>query len=228
MSFLVRNLYKYYGSKVFLLTLRKRNFRVAIREERTRLSASQWAEAEAAWSSGEFSLSQLEGRFGVRRETLSRHFKKKKVIKGTDAVGKLVRESIRSDAEIRAKERSALIEERRGKYDRFAFNIAALLMREVTEGSKASATGSAIGFAEREANIKALQRASITLSKCFEVSSKSLNMDKVDVEEDELPALMFGELTQAQVAELRKAEEPADLSEELDLDTESEENGGGE
>ncbi|CDL80988.1 hypothetical protein [Xenorhabdus szentirmaii] len=197
------------------------------KEERTRLSASQWAEAEAAWSSGEFSLSQLEERFGVRRETLSRHFKKRKVVKGTDAVGKLVRDAIKSEAEIRAKERTALIEERRGKYDRFAFNIAALLMREVTEGSKSTATGGGlIGFAEREANIKALQRASITLSKCFEVSSKALNMDKVDVEEDDLPSLMFGELTQSQVAELRKSDEPVDLSEELDLDDDEESDGG--
>ncbi|MDC9582340.1 DNA-binding protein [Xenorhabdus sp. PR6a] len=193
------------------------------KEERTRLSASQWAEAEAAWSSGEFSLSQLEERFGVRRETLSRHFKKRKVVKGTDAVGKLVRDAIKSEAEIRAKERTALIEERRGKYDRFAFNIAALLMREVTEGSKSTATGGGlIGFAEREANIKALQRASITLSKCFEVSSKALNMDKVDVEEDDLPSLMFGELTQSQVAELRKSDEPVDLSEELEMEGEGE------
>ena len=193
---------------------------MTVKEEKLRLSAAKWAEAEAAWSSGEFSLSQLEERFGVRRETLSRHFKKRKIEKGTDAVGKLVRDSIKSEAEIRAKERTALIEERRGKYDRFAFNIAALLMREVTEGSKAAATGAEAAFAKREGNIKALQRASITLGKCFEVSSKALNMDKVDVEEDDLPALMFGELTQGQVAELRKAEEPVDLTGDLDLEDE--------
>ncbi|MGJ0628973.1 DNA-binding protein [Xenorhabdus bovienii] len=195
---------------------------MTIKEERTRLSASQWAEAEAAWSSGEFSLSQLEERFGVRRETLSRHFKKKKISKGIDAIGKMVRDSIKSDAEIRAKERSALVDERKSKYDRFAFNIAALLMREVTEGSKAVATGSVAGFEIHEGNIKALQRASITLSKCFEVSSKALNMDRVEEDDDDLPALMFGELTQSQVAELRKSEEPIDLSEELDLESEDE------
>lgn len=195
------------------------------KEEKVRLTSAQWAEAEAAWSSGEFSLSQLEEKFGVRRETLSRHFKKRKIEKGTDSVGKLVRESIKSDAEIRAKERAALIEERRGKYDRFAFNIAALLMREVTEASKESAGGggaSEIAFAKREDNIKSLQRASITLSKCFEVSSKALNMDRVEAEDDDLPSLMFGELTQSQVAELRKNDEPVDLSEELELDDEGE------
>lgn len=198
---------------------------MTVKEERTRLTSAKWAEAEAAWSSGEFSLSQLEAKFGVRRETLSRHFKKRKITKGVDVVGKMVRDAIKSDAEVRAKERSMLIEERRSKYDRFAVNIAALVMREVTEGSKAIASGEISGFAKHEGNIKALQRASITLGKCFEVSSKALNMDRVEMEEDDLPSLMFGELTQGQVAELRKSDEPVDLSEEIDFEGDEDEEG---
>ncbi|KLN95654.1 hypothetical protein [Moellerella wisconsensis] len=198
---------------------------MTVKEEKTRLTSAKWAEAEAAWSSGEFSLSQLEAKFGVRRETLSRHFKKRKITKGVDVVGKMVRDAIKSDAEVRAKERSMLIEERRSKYDRFAVNIAALVMREVTEGSKAIASGEISGFAKHEGNIKALQRASITLGKCFEVSSKALNMDRVEMEEDDLPSLMFGELTQGQVAELRKSDEPVDLSEEIDFEGDEDEEG---
>lgn len=68
-----------------------------------------------------------------------------------------MRDAIKSDAEVRAKERSMLIEERRSKYDRFAVNIAALVMREVTEGSKAIASGEISGFAKHEGNIKAFK-----------------------------------------------------------------------
>lgn len=45
------------------------------------------------------------------------------------------------------------------------------------------------------------------------------------MEEDDLPSLMFGELTQGQVAELRKSDEPVDLSEEIDFEGDEDEEG---
>ncbi len=45
-------------------------------ESKTRLTPAEWAEAEAKWTSGEYTLSKLEEEYGIRRETLSRHFKK--------------------------------------------------------------------------------------------------------------------------------------------------------
>lgn len=44
-------------------------------EVKTRLTPAEWAEAEAKWTSGEYTLSKLEEEYGIRRETLSRHFK---------------------------------------------------------------------------------------------------------------------------------------------------------
>lgn len=44
-------------------------------ESKTRLTPAEWAEAEAKWTSGEYTLSKLEEEYGIRRETLSRHFK---------------------------------------------------------------------------------------------------------------------------------------------------------
>lgn len=74
-------------------------------ESKTRLTPAEWAEAEAKWTSGEYTLSKLEEEYGIRRETLSRHFKKRGLEKGADSVGKMVRESLKSDAELRAKAR---------------------------------------------------------------------------------------------------------------------------
>lgn len=75
-------------------------------ESKTRLTPAEWAEAEAKWTSGEYTLSKLEEEYGIRRETLSRHFKKRGLEKGADSVGKMVRESLKSDAELRAKARA--------------------------------------------------------------------------------------------------------------------------
>ena len=86
-------------------------------EVKTRLTPAEWAEAEAKWTSGEYTLSKLEEEYGIRRETLSRHFKKRGLEKGADSVGKMVRESLKSDAELRAKARAEKIEERRTRYD---------------------------------------------------------------------------------------------------------------
>ncbi|MCJ8600999.1 DNA-binding protein [Klebsiella pneumoniae] len=171
-------------------------------EEKGRLTPTQWAEAEALWASGEFTLTQLEERFGVRRETLSRRFKKKGVEKGRDLAGRLVSEALKSDAEIRTRERLDKIENRRDQYDKWAFTIAGLTMREIAEARREERSLTMV-----EGNIKALQRASVTLNKCWDVASRALNMDKTDTVDDDMPALMFGELTDSQVRQLRAAEE---------------------
>ncbi|RYH55561.1 DNA-binding protein, partial [Enterobacter hormaechei] len=48
-------------------------------------------------------------------------------------------------------------------------------------------------------------------AKCFEISSKALGMDRAENEEDEIPNLVFGELTPSQVAQLRKEDDEPDL-----------------
>lgn len=171
-------------------------------EEKTRLTPTQWAEAEALWASGEFTLTQLEEKFGVRRETLSRRFKKKGIEKGRDMAGRLVSEALKSDAEIRARERLDRIDSRRDQYDKWAYTLAGLTMREMAEARREERP-----LATAEANIKALQRASVTLHKCWDVASRALSMDKAEVTDDDLPSLMFGELTDSQVRQLRATEE---------------------
>lgn len=188
-------------------------------EEKGRLTPTQWAEAEALWASGEFTLTQLEERFGVRRETLSRRFKKKGIEKGRDMAGRLVSEALKSDAEIRTRERLDRIENRRDQYDKWALTLAGLTMREIAEARREERP-----LAMAEGNIKALQRASVTLTKCWDVASRALNMDKTETDDDDLPSLMFGELTDSQVRQLRATEEDVeDITESETLDALEEE-----
>lgn len=170
--------------------------------KKTRLSQAQWAEIEAKWRSGEYTLSMLEEEYGTRSETFSRYFKKKGIAKGSDSVGEMIRESLKSDAEIRARARAQKIEERKESYDTWAQNIGRLTMKEVL-----SATREGKPLALIEDNIKSLQRASAVIQKCFDVTSRALGLEKDDDISDEIPNLVFGELTSAQVSELKKMDE---------------------
>ena len=170
-------------------------------ESKTRLTPAEWAEAEAKWTSGEYTLSKLEEEYGIRRETFSRHFKKRGLEKGADSIGKMVRESLKSDAELRPKARADKIEERR--------TIGRMAMHEVVTAKKEHKP-----LASIEDDLKCLQRASNTLAKCFEISSKALCMDRAENDEDEIPNLVFGELTPSQVAQLRKEDDEPELIED--------------
>ena len=170
--------------------------------KKPRLSPAQWAEIEAKWRSGEYTLSMLEEEYGTRSETFSRYFKKKGIAKGSDSVGEMIRESLKSDAEIRARARAQKIEERNESYDTWAQNIGRLTMKEVL-----SATREGKPLALIEDNIKSLQRASAVIQKCFDVTSRALGLEKDDDISDEIPNLVFGELTSAQVSELKKMDE---------------------
>ncbi|EMA2752282.1 TPA: DNA-binding protein [Escherichia coli] len=175
-------------------------------EVKTRMTPAEWVEAEAKWTSGEYTLSKLEEEYGVRRETFSRYFKKRGLEKGADSVGKMIRESLKSDAELRAKARADKIEERRNRYDGWAYALGQMVMVEVTKSKREGKPLAVI-----EDDLKSLQRASNTLAKCFEISSKALGMDHVEAEEDEIPNLVFGELTPSQVAKLRHEDDEPDV-----------------
>lgn len=170
--------------------------------KKPRLTPAQWAEIEAKWRSGEYTLSMLEEEYGTRSETFSRYFKKKGIAKGSDSVGEMIRESLKSDAEIRARARAQKIEERKDSYDTWAQNIGRLTMKEVLSATREGRPLSII-----EDNIKTLQRASAVIQKCFDVTSRALGLEKDDDISDEIPNLVFGELTPAQVNELKKMDE---------------------
>ncbi|MGK2895020.1 DNA-binding protein [Klebsiella michiganensis] len=191
--------------------------------KKPRLSPAQWAEIEAKWRSGEYTLSMLEEEYGTRSETFSRYFKKKGISKGSDSVGEMIRESLKSDAEIRARARAQKIESRKEEYDKWAIWLTGLTINQIATAKK---EGRPLALVEDD--IKALQRASAVVQKCFDVSSRALGLEKDDVITDEIPNLVFGELTPAQVGELKKLDED-NLVDDADLylpDDEDDDEGG--
>lgn len=191
--------------------------------KKPRLTPAQWAEIEAKWRSGEYTLSMLEEEYGTRSETFSRYFKKKGISKGSDSVGEMIRESLKSDAEIRARARAQKIESRKEEYDKWAIWLTGLTINQIATAKK---EGRPLALVEDD--IKALQRASAVVQKCFDVSSRALGLEKDDVITDEIPNLVFGELTPAQVGELKKLDED-NLVDDADLylpDDEDDDEGG--
>ena len=86
---------------------------------------------EVKWRSGEYTLSMLEEEYGTRSGTFSRYFKKKGIAKGSDSVGEMIRESLKSDAEIRARARAQKVESRKEEYDKWAIWLSGLTINQI-------------------------------------------------------------------------------------------------
>lgn len=171
-------------------------------EAKKKLTPAQWAEVEVKWKSGEYTLSALEEEYGLRTETFSRYFKKHKITKGSDSTADMIRESLKSDTEQRARARAELADKRRSSYDSTAGYLSAMALKQVQDAVREGKSLAAI-----EDNMKTLQRASAVLSNCFNVSSRALGLEKEESVSDEIPNLVFGELTQAQVKQLAEMDE---------------------
>ncbi|EOY9900449.1 DNA-binding protein [Klebsiella sp. 10982] len=180
-------------------------------EVKKKLTPAQWVEVEVKWKSGEYTLSALEEEYGLRTETFSRYFKKKGISKGSDSVSDMIRESLKSDSEQRALARAKLVEDRRDSFDKISNQIAGLTMKEIHAARSESRPLSVI-----EDNLKSLQRASAIIGKCFDISSRALGLEREEMAGDEIPNLVFGELTPTQVQELRKMDEGNSLSDDLE------------
>ncbi len=165
------------------------------------LTPLEWTELETMWGSGEYTLSDLADKSGLRPETLSRRFKAKGIAKGSLGMSETVAKAIEDTAIDKNKERLDKIEKRRDFYDSTASFFAQVTRKTITDQLKAESSLEMI-----EGDLKALQRASNALAKCFDVSSRALGMDREEIDNDELPQLLIGELTQEQVKQIRHAQ----------------------
>ena len=183
-------------------------------DKKKTLSPMEWIELETMWGSGEYTLTDLAEKSGLRPETLSRRFKAKGVTKGSLGMSEVVRTAIQDVAIDKNKQRLDKIEKRRDFYDTTAVFVANMTRKLVADCVRDKKDLSFV-----EGDLKSLQRASNTLAKCYDVSSKALGMDREEISNDELPELMFGELTAEQVKAIRAAQ--SGETEFLDEETEA-------
>jgi DNA-binding transcriptional ArsR family regulator len=175
-----------------------------------RLSAKQWAEAEALWESGTVTYEDLMKKFGLAQSSFERHFKKTGTVKGARAaaIKAKVDEKLATAAIDEATVIAARIKETKEQHYTMSANLSKLAYAEILQAKK---DGHPVAVALN--NLKALDKAMDVLAKGRAERYAILGLDRPDaVNPDELPELVISELTAEQIEELRKRDE-ADLDE---------------
>lgn len=166
-----------------------------------RLTPAQWAEVEAQWAAGTVTYEDLVAKYGCAMSTFERHFKKRKIGKGTAAAAtrKAVEDRLVAASIDEATILAARIKETKEQHYTMASNLGKLVWNELLEAKKAGAPmASAIN------NLKALDLAAAALKKVREERWAVLGLDRPDaVDPDEVPELQITELTADQIQALR-------------------------
>lgn len=185
--------------------------------QRKHLSSSQWVEAKTLWETGDYRLEDLSERFNVRKETLSRRFKKDGVIKGAKSISENLREAIqseRSDSVLITQQRIRETNEEHYKFDR---QLNMLAQKEIITAVQEHQSP-AMALPGLKAIEKAMQISRGTMAN----RRLNLGMDKEDTDDDDLPTLTIRNLTDEMARQIMKNagqdEElgAMNLSEELD------------
>ena len=182
----------------------------AAKTPKKRLTAKQWAEAEALWESGSVTYEDLMKKFGLAQSSFERHFKKRHIVKGAKAaaVRAKVDERLAAAAIDEAAIIAARIKETKESHYTMANNLSKLAYAEILQAKK---DGNPVSVAIN--NLKALDKAMDVLKKAREERWVVLGLDRPDaVDPEELPELVVSELTPEQIDELRRRDE-ADLEE---------------
>lgn len=153
------------------------------------------------WASGEFHQSAIAKYLKVPEATVSKHFDRKGLKKGTRTAELLA--AAEEEMKKTAVEEAALIalriRETKEDHYKMASNLAKLTWAEILKAKSDGAPLSSV-----QANLKALETAMTVLKKAREERYAVLGLDKdVDVDEDDIPDLVVSELTEEQIAVIR-------------------------
>jgi hypothetical protein len=173
----------------------------------TRLSPSKWAELRAFWEAGDHSLAELSHRYGISQRAIQTHVSKHGSIKGAKA------------AEMAAVVQKEIFKQELGDQDTLVFRA-----REMREAAYANAiiieglVMAQLQNAQKDPTqafkaasaMKTLSLAATALERLHAVKSRALGLDKENAVPDELPVLMFRDLTSEELTELQKRDETDD------------------
>jgi hypothetical protein len=165
------------------------------------ISAGNWAKIEALWESGEATYADLVKTYGRSVSTFERHFRTKKIIKGSkkDEMKARVEQELEKTAVDEATVMAARIRETKEDHYKMASALARLTWNEVLQTKK---DGKPMAAALN--NLKALDSAMNVLKKAREERYSVLGLDRADsVDPDQVPELVISELTAEQVKLLR-------------------------
>lgn len=181
------------------------------KKKHVRLTTSQWKRMGMLYELGEATLKELSEKYGPRQEHISRRLKKMgfkrhaRVKEQSKKVEKAFEKAIDDDAKLWA---DRIKKTREEHYEQ----ITTLNRLAITEIALAKQEGRA--FATVEPNLKAIQRAVAINKTTREERYSILGLDNED-ESDDLPELTIRDLTEAEVDDIRQAQE-AKVGDEFD------------
>lgn len=173
-----------------------------------RPSESAWAEIEGLWETGDATLQDLEQRYGVSRRALQSHFAKRGSIKGSQAaqlvaaVKQQVFTENLADPDLIT---SRAVETRETAY-RNAVVVEGLIMAQLEAAQRDPSQALRAAGA-----IKALSLAAAGLERIHSLKWRALGLDKDSLQGDELPVLVFEDLTAAEITAIQEHDQDDDF-----------------
>ena len=172
-----------------------------------RLTEAEWAEAEAAWTSGSASLPDLAHRFGATERALQAHFAKRGLEKGqaAKALAATVVARVKKEQEAQADtttERALTIRET-------TYSYATKIERMIVERLDAAAADPDQVYAAA-AFVKMLTNSAAALERLHTLKRNALGITDDDMNADEVPALVIRNLSDIEVASIRQRQSDED------------------
>lgn len=172
-----------------------------------KLSEDQWAEAEAAWTSGSASLPELAHRFGATERALQAHFAKRGLEKGqaAKALAATVVARVKKEQEAQADtttERALTIRET-------TYSYATKIERMIVERLDAAAADPDQVYAAA-AFVKMLANSAAALERLHTLKRNALGITDEDMNADEVPELVIKNLSDVEVASIRQRQSDED------------------
>ncbi|MCP1557273.1 UNVERIFIED_ORG: hypothetical protein J2W75_003911 [Methylorubrum zatmanii] len=172
-----------------------------------RLSEDQWAEAEAAWTSGSASLPELAHRFGATERALQAHFAKLGLEKGSAA------KTLAAKVAVRVKEQQesdvGTLTERALTIRETTYSYATKIERMIVERLDAAAADPDQVYAAA-ASVKMLTNAAAALERIHTLKRSALGITDEDMNTDEVPVLVIKNLSDIEVASIRQRQSDED------------------
>jgi hypothetical protein len=172
-----------------------------------RPTPAAWAEIEAHWQSGEATLAELSARFGPSQRSLQHHFAKAGIVKGENAaaMAAAIKKEV-FDAELGDEEQLRFrAKDLKERTYRDAKALQELMMAQFADTAKDPAQVLRVATAMR-----ALSLAANTLDRVHGVQQRALGLDKDNIFPEELPAIVFQDLSADDLAEIRRRHEELD------------------
>lgn len=170
-----------------------------------RLSPSTWTEIRGLWEVGDVTLPELAERYSVNTRTLQAQFAKRKVIKGSKAAelaAVVMKEVVKR--ELGDKDTIA----HRARETREAAYINAIIVEGLVMAQLALAQKDPAHAHKAATAMKTLSLAAATMERTQTVKWRALGLDHENAVGEEMPELIFRDLSKEELTALQERDEP--------------------